>query len=62
MTYDQPSHTLASPYRPNPAPPVAVSLALAVLVPLVVLVALNPGVVPSALALTAGYAMGRRTE
>lgn len=60
MTYDQLSTTLASTHRPHPDPPVAVSLALAVLVPLAFAVALQPTLALSATAMTVGYAVGRR--
>lgn len=52
-------HPNASPAEPRPAPPMAVSLALAALVPLAVVLATMPDLVPSAGVLTLGYVVGR---
>lgn len=55
-------HSNASPSRPYPAPPVTHSVALAVAVPVVALLALQPELTPSAAALALGYVSGRRTD
>lgn len=62
MTYNRLSTTLASPHRPEPDPPVAVSMALAALVPFVFAVALQPTLALSATALTVGFTVGRRNR
>lgn len=56
-TAHQASHR--SPTAPNPAVPVRVSLAAAVLLPLVVLAVLHPGGLTAAGALLTGYLAGR---